>query len=267
MEYLGSLGRLIPLRCASTERVQSTARYRESFTVEGRRRVQVVPAAPRAWDVSWDLAYPPELAALAGFTSGAWGNGPWVWVPITAHAGNLLTPREAELVDRAIVSTNLVQDAGPVRNADGGWSPRSVRVSSDTGWVSLVRDVPVVAGKPFTFSCDVQGGFTPAGVQVAFYDAAGNAVSSGNAYAPNAGMRRVSYSTTVPDGAVSASAGVRPETLVATRPQATWTAGPVPFAPGAGCRSAVVEAGSEDVLALWKGVDYRSTGFTVLEVS
>lgn len=267
MEYLGSLGRLIPLRCASQERSQASSRYRESFTVEGRRRVQIVPDAPRTWDVSWDLAYPPELAALAGFTSGAWGHGPWHWVPITAQSGNLLTPREAQLVDRAGVSSASIQDAGPVRDSDGNWSPRSVTVSISSGWVALARDVPVIAGKPFTFSCDVQGGFTPGEIHVAFYDAAGGAMSGGAASAPNAGMHRVSYSGVVPAGAASARVGVRSGTKVATRPQATWTAGPVPFAPGAGCRSAVIEAGGEDVLALWKGVDYRSTGFTVLEVA
>lgn len=266
MEYLGSLGRLIPLRCASEERVQSTARYRESFTVEGQRRVQAIPAAPRAWDVSWDLAYPAELAALAGFTSGAWGHGPWVWVPVTAYSANLLTPGEAMLTERAGISAESIQDAGPVRDSDGNWSPRSVTVTIPSGWGALARDVPVIPGKPFTFSCDVQGGFTPGQIHVAFIDGAGNAMSGGPASAPNAGMHRVSYSAVVPAGAASAHVGVRSSTLVATRPQATWTDGPVPFAPGAGCKSAVVEAGSEDVLALWKGVDYRSTGFTVMEV-
>lgn len=266
MEYLGSLGRLIPLRCASEERVQSTARYRESFTVEGQRRVQAIPAAPRAWDVSWDLAYPAELAALAGFTSGAWGHGPWVWVPVTAYSANLLTAGEAMLTERAGVSAASVQDAGPVRDSDGNWSPRSVTVTIDSGWAALARDVPVITGKPFTFSCDVQGGFTPGEIHVSFVDAAGGVMGTEIRSAPNAGMHRVSASATVPAGAVSATVGVRSGTLVATRPQATWTSSPATFAAGAGCKSAVIEAGSEDVLALWKGVDYRSAGFTVMEV-
>lgn len=266
MEYLGSLGRLIPLRCASEERVQSTARYRESFTVEGQRRVQAIPSAPRAWDVSWDLAYPPELAALAGFTSGAWGHGPWVWVPVTAYSANLLTPGEAMLTERAGVSAASVQDAGPVRDSDGNWSPRSVTVTIDSGWAALARDVPVIPGKPFTWSVDAEGAGTAPHAHVAFYDGAGNFMSQASRIGSGAQMQRVSMTVDVPAGAVSAQVGVRNTVSRATRPQATWTSGPVPFAPGAGCKSAVVEAGSEDVLALWKGVDYRSTGFTVMEV-
>lgn len=265
MEYLGSLGRLIPLRCASEERAQTAARYRESFTVEGRRRVQIVPDAPRVWDVSWDLAYPRELAALAGFTSGAWGNGPWHWVPVTAQRGNLLTPREAQLLDRAGVSSANVQDAGPVRDSDGGWSPRSVTVTISSGWVALMRGVPVIPGMPFTFSCDVEGSSPQ--VHVQFNDAAGGIVGTQIQAGSGTAMQRVSSSSVVPAGAVEAIVGVRSSVTRACRPQVTWTADPVPFAPGSGCRSAVIEAGSEDLLAIWQGVDYRATGFTVLEVS
>lgn len=267
MEYLGSLGRLIGLPCASQEQSQATERYVHEFTVEGRRRTQVRPVSPRAWDVSVGVTTPRELAPLVEFTTGAWGNGPFRWVPVAAQSGNLLTPRESMLLDRAGVSPTLMEDAGPVRASDGTWSPLSVRVLASSGWVAVAREVPVIPGKPFTFSADVQGGFTPGGVWVAFRDAVGNDVSTGYADAPNAGMRRVSYSTVVPDGAAYADVGIRAATVYATRPQATWTAGPVPWATGQGCKSAVVDGLSESLLMANRFGTYSDISFNVYEVS
>ena len=266
-EYLGSLGRLIGFRCASDERLSSGDRYRESFTVEGARRVQAVPARPRVWDVSWGARDGGELAKLESFVSGAWGNGPWHWVSVAAQTGNLLTPREALLLDRATVSVANVQDAGPVRDASGAWSPRSVTVSIASGWVALVRGVPVIPGGAFTFSCDVQGSTLPGQVHVRFMDAAGGTVSDHSATGPNAGMHRVSWSGAVPAGAVEAVVGVRSQTVVATRPQVTWTAGPVPFSAGHGCRSAVVDGVSSDLLVVNSSGPVSGVGFTVLEVA
>lgn len=266
MEYLGSLGRLVGLSCPSSERVQAAARYVEEFTVEGRRRVQVRPASPRAWDVGMGLATPNEVSVLSAFATGAWGNGPWHWIPVQAQKGNLLTPREAQLLDRASVSGLSVQDAGPVRDSTGGWSPRSVTVSIAPGWVALMRGVPVIAGQPFTFSCDVEGAVSAPALHVAFYDGAGNAVSGGATAGSGTAMQRVSASYTVPVGAVEAYVGVRSETVRATRPQVTWTAAAVPFSAGHGCRSAVVDGVSEDLIAANSFGTYSSVGFTVMEV-
>ena len=266
-EYLGALGRLVPLRTSSHLSVAATDRYVSSTTVEGRRRAQVVPASPRTWNVRWNGAREYDLAALSDFVTGAWGAGPWHWVSVAAQSGNLLTPRESMLLDRAGVSAASVQDAGPVRDSDGGWSPRSVRVSIVSGWVALARGVPVHPDKPFTFSCDVQGNLSPGGVSVAFYDAADSYVGGGSAYAPNAGMRRVSLSLAVPAGAVEARVGVREQTVRATRPQVTWTAGPVPFSAGHGCRSAVVDGLSEDLIVANAYGTYSNASFSILEVS
>ena len=265
--FLGSLGRLQVVPFTASEQVSSEARYAEEFTVEGRRRVQARPVSPRSWSVDVNGATAGELSALSAFAQGAWGNGPWHWVPVQAQRGNLLTPRESLLLDRAGVSGTLVQDAGPVRGADGSWVPRSVTVSASSGWVALARDVPVLPGSPFTFSCDVQGGMTPGALWVVFRDAAGGSVLVGDASAPNAGMHRVSYTATVPAGAVSADVGVRASTLRAARPQVTWTDGPVPWSAGHGCRAAIVDGLSEDLLVANAYGTYSSVGFTVLEVA
>ena len=258
---------MVEVPFTASENVSRADRYVESTTVEGARRVQVRPAAPRSWSVDVSGASAGELSGLEAFAQGAWGHGPWHWVSVAAQTGNLLTPREALLLDRAGVSSASVQDAGPVRDSDGGWSPRSVTVSIASGWVALVRGVPVIPGVPFTFSCDVQGSTLPGQVQVAFYDAAGTQVSAESASAPNAGMHRVSATATVPAGAVSATVGVRSQTRVATRPQVTWTAGPVPFSAGHGCRSAVVDGVSSDLLVVNSSGPVSGVGFTVLEVA
>lgn len=265
MEYLGSLGRLVGFRCASTERVGSGPRYSVRTTVEGRRRAQAIPASPRIWDVSWGAATPGEVSALSAFTSGGWGAGPWHWVSVAAQSGNLLTPREAQLLDRAAVSSASVQDAGPVRDSSGAWSPRSVSVSIDSGWVSLMRGVPVIPDKPFTFSCDVEG--TNPQVHVAFMDAAGGVVGTQVQAGSGTSMQRVSSSSVVPVGAVEAYVGVRSSVTRACRPQVTWTDGPVPWSAGHGCRSAVVDGVSSDLLVVNSSGPVSGVGFTVLEVA
>ena len=265
MEYLGSLGRLIGLPCASQERTVAAPRYVEEFTVEGARRVQVRPVAPRSWAVDVSGASAGELSGLEAFAQGAWGHGPWHWVSVAAQSGNLLTPRESLLLDRAGVSSASVQDAGPVRDSDGNWSPRSVTVTIASGWVALVRGVPVIPGMPFTFSCDVQG-VNPQ-VHVGFQDAAGGVLASHIQAGSGTSMQRVSSSSVVPAGAVEAYVGVRSTVTRACRPQVTWTAGPVPFSAGHGCRSAVVDGVSSDLLVVNSGGPVSGVGFTVLEVA
>lgn len=263
--FIGSLGRLVEVPFTASENVSRADRYVEATTVEGARRVQVMPVAPRSWSVDVRGASAGELSGLESLALGAWGAGPWHWVSVAAQRGNLLTPRESMLLDRAGVSAAYVQDAGPVLDSDGGWAPRSVAVSLASGWVALMRGVPVVAGMPFTFSCDVQGSGPQ--VHVAFLDAAGGTVGTEIAAGSGSLMQRVSVSATVPAGAVEAYAGVRSTVTRATRPQATWTPGPVPYSAGHGCRSAVVDGVSSDLLVVNNGGPVSGVGFTVLEVA
>ena len=249
----------------ASESVSRADRYVESTTVEGARRVQVRPAAPRSWSVDVRGASGAEVSGLEAFAQGAWGNGPWHWVSVAAQTGNLLTPRESLLLDRAGVSGTLIQDAGPVRGSDGSWAPRSVTVSAPSGWVALARGVPVIPGMPFTFSCDVEG-ISPQ-VQVAFMDAAGGAVATEIRAGSGTAMQRVSSSSVVPAGAVEAYVGVRSSVTRACRPQVTWTADPVPFSAGHGCRSAVVDGVSSDLLVVNSRGPVSGVGFTVLEVA
>lgn len=267
MEYLGSLGRLVPLRCASAEGMSFGPRYSTRTTVEGVRRAQLVPAQPRTWDVTWDLAYTGDVAALSGFADGAWGAGPWHWVPIQAHQGNLLTPREASLVD--FVPASYWAGAGPVMDAEGQLVPRSLAVSLASGWAAPWRDIPVLPGRRVTWAADVAGTDGPA-LAMAFFDAEGVQVAGfyGTSRA-GAGARRVSMSATPPSLAASVRVGVQPAVSVLTRPQVTWTTGQVPFSRGHGCRSAVLDGFEESLLyaADQRRGAFTAHQFTVMEVA
>lgn len=264
MEYLGSLGRLIGLSCPSAERVQVAARYSTETTVEGRRFAQVALASPRTWDIGLGLESPQELAALSVFTSGAWGPGPWHWVPVQAQRGNLLTPREAGLQDYEPLQ--WWSHGGPVRDAEGVWSARSISSSLTGAYGQLFSGIPVLAGGPVTWAADVQGDGRSA-LGLGFRDASGALIAGvyGDELAP-AGMGRASMTVTVPDDAVSLHVGVRRGVTRVARPQVTWTAGPVPYSAGHGCRAAIVDGLSEDLIVANRFGTYSSAGFTVMEV-
>lgn len=266
MEYLGSLGRLVGFRCASTERVGSEPRYSVRSTVEGRRRAQIVPASPRTWDVTWGARTNPDIAALSAFVSGAWGAGPWHWVPVQAQRGNLLTPREALLMERANVTG--VADGPPMLDADGAWFPRSLNIALPGTAATFVRDLPVIPGGPVTFTADVERRTGAPGLSIGFYNEAGAAAGVLLEYGEaRSGVQRVSVSGVVPGSAASMAVGVHTNTGRLTRPQVTWTDGPVPYSAGHGCRAAIVDGMSEDLIVAHRSGTYSSVGFTVMEVS
>lgn len=264
MEYLGSLGRLVGLRCNSDQRVSASPRYSTSTTVEGRRFAQVIPTDARAWDISWDLSDPGEVSKLTAFTTGAWGLGPWHWVSVQAQRGNLLTPREAGLLDYEALQ--WWSPGGPVRDAGGAWSAGSISSSLTGAYGQLFNGIPVVAGGSVTWAADVQGDGRSA-LGLGFRDASGALIAGvyGDELAPEA-MGRVSMTVTVPDEAVSLHVGVRLGVTRVARPQVTWTAGPVPYSAGHGCRAAIVDGFSEDLIVANRFGTYSSAGFTVMEV-
>ena len=262
--FIGSLGRLVEVPFTASESVSRADRYVESVTVEGVRRVQVRPAAPRSWSVDVNGATAGELSALSAFTSGAWGPGPWHWVSVQARQGNLLTPREAGLLDYEALQ--WWSPGGPVRDAEGAWSARSISSSLTGAYGQLFNGIPVVAGGPVTWAADVQGDGRSA-LGLGFRDASGALIAGvySDAVAPEV-MGRVSMTVTVPDEAVSLHVGVRRGVTRVARPQVTWTAGPVPYSAGHGCRAAVVDGFSEDLIVANRFGTYSSAGFTVMEV-
>ena len=262
---IGQRGRLLEIPFTATENVSRNDRYVEEITVEGRRRVQARPATPRSWDVSVPLGGSNDLAVLSEFFVGGWGNGPWVWIPVAAQVGNLLTPTEAALVEYRTVGGYL-SDGGPMLLSDGTWAGRSVNVDLDSGWIGVNgRDIPVIPGKPVTWAADLEGDSPQLHLQF-FNDAGGNLgihTSSGSGSGP---VRR-SVTATAPPGAVYASVGIRAGTTRVARPQVTWTPRRVPWSAGHGCAAAVIEGLTEELLTVDHVGPQSSASFTVLEVS
>lgn len=265
--YLGGLGRLIEVPFTASEAVSTQDRYAVKATMEGRRRAQVRPASPRSWNVDVKGARPNEVAALSDFVTGAWGAGPWHWVSVQAQRGNLLTPREAALLDRR--SSPGWVEGGPVVGTDGTLAPRSVLSARTSSWASLFTGVPVIPGVPVTWSADIAGdGAAAPALASSFADASGSPIGSGvTEPAPSAvGLQRVSQTRVPPEGAVSISVGIFWTARRVTRPQVTWTAGPVPYSAGHGCRSAIVDGWSEDLIVANSFGNYSNAGFSVVEV-
>ena len=264
--YLGALGRLVRVPGTASEDVDRAARYVESTTVEGRRRVQALAFTPRSWSVSVPVQYGDQTAPVEAFMTGAWGRGPWHWVPVAAQLGNMLTPAQASLEDH--LTPNGIGEGGPVQDADGVWAPRSVSVSIPGTAAVLVRNIPVIEGQPVTYSADVQRRTGTPGLTIGFYgaDGASTGVLIGYGTAAN-GMQRMSLSGTVPAGTVEMGIGVHTNTARLTRPQVTWTAEPVPYASGHGCRTAVIDSPSQSLTVVNSAGMAGALDFTVMEVS
>ena len=237
------------------------------MTVEGARRVQVRPAAPRSWSVDVRGATGNELSGLESFVSGAWGHGPWHWVSVRAQRGNLLTPTEANLTG---VEYNVRWAlGGPMLRASGDWSGQSLAVAVPSGAHVVVRDIPVLPGRPVTYAADVQAtsASTAPRLHVQWADAAGGFISQQYREGQATGaVQRVVATFAPPAGAASARLLLDGTVARYTAPQFTWTAHEVSYAAGHGCRSAVVGGLSEELLVANSRSIYSSVGFTVMEV-
>lgn len=268
MMYLGSLGRMIGVRCSSSLAVDYGDRYTLSRTVEGGVRAQVRPVAPRQWSVGWgDLSTPADLTVLQDFVNGAWGAGPWWFLSDEAVNTNILTPRQALLLDREQRDDWI--DGGPVQVSDGTIAPSSLLVGMSSGWDPVFRRLPVRGGQPVTWTAEVEGDGTVAPwIALAFYDAAGANILGAYQEGQRAvGMQRVSLTRVAPDDAVMVAVGVRYQTKRLARPQLTWTATPPPvFSEGRGCANAIVHQVRQGVVLTWPERTLLNADFVVSEV-
>src|SRR5699024_5811681 len=81
------------------------------------------------------------------------------------------------------------------------------------------------------------------------------------------GMQRVSVTLTPGALAVSARIDIMADVQFLTRPQVTWTSGPVDYHPAAGCRSAILDGVTNETVVVSRGVTtYEAVSFTVQEV-
>lgn len=231
-DYIGSLARLMPVQWSSSLSESDESPYviqaaRSRRWAFSKHRPGFVP--PREWSIS--LTSNGEAASvLRDLMQGAYGAGPFVWVPVAAHQSNALTPAQSLLPGST---------GGPVE-AVGGWSPVSV-LGPDL--VTLATNVPVLPGRHVTVSVDVSGG---GAVTADLRSATGVVVGTLRADAAGTAMQRVSVTGVAPVTARTVDVTVTGH-VRATRPQVTWTDRAVGWSQGAASHSVIVESASRDL--------------------
>lgn len=264
--YLGSPGRMIRLKCPVAQRETAEDGYRFVLTLEGRRKAQVVPGGPRVWDISvGQLTTPEQVGTLMEFASGAWGPGPFWFIPGGAAVVNLLTPDDV----LRPAPTGTSEPGGPMRLEDGTWAATS-RASINGGGIlwrnqGIQSDPPVLPGVPVTVSAYVEG--QGAFVLLQWFDdnAAYMGEVSSSSVTSAVGVRQ-SVTATTPAGAAYVRVSAR-NALRAARPAVTWTDEMTQWGEGRGCAKAVISQTSRDLVRAIPGMTvFSDLSFTVTEV-
>jgi len=263
--YLGTLGRMIGIKCPSSQNVSAEERFTFTRTMEGKRKAQARQISRRTWSLQTSRATKPtEHSAVTAFAHGAWGPGPFVFVSAEAPHTNLLSPKWS-LCDPSIPSASSVVGAGPVEVEPGLVMPRSY-LNSDDGYVVLIPDkVPVLPGVKVTGSAYVLGSGMRA--QIIFRDTEGALVQSYSSVASGASgaWQRLSITQSPPAGAAYVQLSITGDGR-STGPVVTWTDTVQPWSAGNGCPEAVVDGVSSELTRAIIGTTYSSVSFTVTEV-
>lgn len=272
--YLGTLGRMVELKCPATQQVSVADGYSFEETLEGQVKAQVKTLRRRVWQLGTsDATIPADQATLMGFASGSWGNGPFVFVSADAPVTNMLTPAAASCMEMR-TNNALVRPAGPVNLDTAGWEGRSIGADLPEGGGSRPEiyfgtgDTPVLAGVPVTGSAYVEG--TDAAIRLYWYrDGDPTPITSSTSSAsPGTGFRRISVTAIPPAGAIFCRL-VAVGATRATRPAITWTDRAFAWAAGEGCSKAVIHAMSKSLVLASRdprGGRYANLSYTITEV-
>lgn len=266
--YLGTLGRLVPIRCNAQEISYEDLTSIE-YTLEGKRKAQVSNnGGRREWGVGIPLAHPGEAAKVMAFRNGEWGNGPFVWIAPDAPVTNLLTPDAASCAPGAYVLGSGVTAAvaGPMLTPDG-WAGRSYSKGTENSLFFGVDRSPVIQGQAVTASAYVLGDGAKAGI--AWYDSAGLAVgtaATSTASGTAGTVTRSSVTAMPPVGAVSCRPYVNSPTTQTARPALTWTDSPQKWDGGQGCNKAIITERQRGTVLAAPGVQLATSSFTITEV-
>lgn len=272
--YIGSLGRMVKLPYVGSQQVQSEERYNFSSTLEGKRKAQVKPKGPRTWALSADHFRPNEHSLLSQFANGAWGNGPFVFIPVDAPHTNLLTP-DASMCKASENPSVVIYAGGPMKQPDGSWagssyfSPQpSLRMFFGRRDPSLPEPgerLPVLPGGVVTGGATVLG--DGARAQLAFYDHADLKISTVNSgITASAGSSVVSSVTAMPPAGAASCRVIARSSVQGSAPFFTWGDRPPVWAEGQGCLKAVVSSMSRDQVLAVPGHTFSNVSFTVTEV-
>lgn len=271
MIYFGAKGRLIGVKCPAVQRDTDDERYRFEVTLEGKRKAQFIPGDDRRiWDLTLgNVTTPDQVAVLRDIARGAWGFGPFVFVPAGGPNTNMLTPGVAAC-DPAAGLSPVNEPGGPMLTPDGLVARSLARVDPPGyihfGGEGIAAMSPVRLGQVVTASAYVEG--EGAAAQVAWWDAEGRYLSADtSAVRAPAGLSvvRSHVTATAPVGAVWAS--VRAFNAVrGTRPALSWGDRLMPFADGRLAQKVVVDQVSSDLVRTVPGRTYQNLSFTVTEV-
>lgn len=227
--YIGQLGRMVKILWPTPVKVTNPTRYEVQSAPARRWAFVSSPASARRREWSLEVTSTnAETAELAQLVAGAFGDGPWVFVPDEATVTNVLTPAESML--------SGVSNAGAA-DAVGGVGARS-HIGGDP--ITIAEACPCIPGEPVTVTVDMAGAAGVLSVQPV--NAAGQSVGPAVTARPSGElMERVSVTMpALPLGACAVKIQTRGSTTV-TRPQVTWTDGPVPWDMGAGAASVIIE--------------------------
>lgn len=266
MIYLGTLGRMIGIKCPSSQSVEAEERYFFRTTLEGRRKAQSRPAGRRTWSLQTSGATTPaEHSLLSQFANGAWGPGPFIFVSADALVSNMLTP-EAASCHPDSNSAVWVSGNGPVELPGVGWVPRSF-IGNGTGPILFGSDfTPVRSGVRYSVSAFVFG--VGSAVRANFYDANGSLVGgeTSTVTGNNAGFIR-SHISIIPGAGVAGIIVSAVNAAITACPQISEGPGsPLPWSDGQGCAKAVVHGVSRDQVLAVHGHTFSNVSFTVSEV-
>lgn len=266
MIYLGTLGRMIGIKCPASQNVQAEERYSFQTTIEGKRKAQAKPIGRRTWSLNTsDATTPAEHSKLAQFANGAWGPGPFVFVSADAPVSNMLTPEVSTCGPEAKIAS-VISVAGPWYIGNGVYSSRSL-LNTDPSVVMYFGSTraPVVTGRKVTASAWVNG--AGAAVRLFWYDANGALISSSTSsvLATTATVVRSWVTATPPANAVACLVGAV-NCSRAAQPAITWSDELLDWSEGQGCPKAVVSSMSRDQVLAVAGHTYSNVSFTVMEV-
>lgn len=266
MIYLGSLGRMIGIKCPASQQLETEETYEFEMTLEGKRTAQVKPRGPRTWSLQTSDATDPEsVSSLMQFTQGAWGRGPFVFVSADAPFTNLLSPAAASCDPAAGLGSATVAD-GPMLT-QAGWAGRSLSVPNpavDVLWFGA-EHVPVLPGEWVTGSAYVKGAGST--VRIYWYDISGAQIgqTTSSVTGTAATATRSWVSAVAPPNAVSCRLRAV-STSQAAMPSVTWTNKLMPYSDGQGCPQAVVHNQSRSLTLTGMQGTYSNLSYTVSEV-
>lgn len=263
MSFLGPVGSIIPVKCAS--RLTSSGGRQVSFQdTLSKRKAFLGKVTAREWDVDIGLAKPSELSGLRWLAENV--NAPMVWYSPDAVVGNILTPAQADL-------TPTTHDGleGPLVEVEPGVHVKS---ASPTGDPLALRDpdgalhmAPTSAGRQLTVSAWLRGN-TLSGrqmIRVIWRNFSGaNIGQSDTNFDVSSVFARRAATVTPPAGAVGFN--VMFYAAQVAGPAVTMTDEVTPYSPGRGATKVIVHGLSDAVIRATETQQLGSLSFRVTEV-